>query len=63
MNNIKAKLEKELEFAKKMKMEYGDKIVFEPKLRSAHLAMYDFYNGMEEALINAITIVEEESTK
>lgn len=63
MNNIKAKLEKELEFAKKMKMEYGDKIVFEPKLRSAHLAMYDFYNGMEEAFNDALDIVKEELKK
>lgn len=61
MNNIIAKLEKELEFAKKMQSEYEDKIVFEVENRSAHLAMYDFYNGMTEAYKDAISIVKEES--
>lgn len=61
MNNIKVKLEEELEFAKKMKEEYGEKIIFEVETRHANIAMHDFYHGMEEALRDAIAIIEQES--
>ena len=59
MNNIIKKLEKELEFAKKMQKEYSEKMIHEPETRLASSAMYDFYIGQEEALTDAINIVKE----
>lgn len=61
MENIINKLSKDLDFAAKMKLEYEDKIIFEPENRSLNIAMLDFYNGMEEALKDAINIVKEEA--
>lgn len=61
MENIIKKLERNLDFAKKMKEEYGEKIIFDAEHRLSHIAMHDFYNGMEEALEDAINIVKEET--
>lgn len=61
MENIIKKLSKDLDFAIKMKLEYADKIVLELENRSVNIAMLDFYNGMEEALKDAINIVKEEA--
>ena len=44
-----------------MKEEYGEKIIFDAEHRLSHITMLDFYNGMEEALEDAINIVKEET--